>query len=97
MAMMTASHLEGEGSGTLEEEVVVGASYRATTVASASRAMTDAYFALRRRAMKQTRVWASVAIFSTAWTVAILLVACCYRAVGIGRVGAMEIGDPEER
>jgi hypothetical protein len=56
MAMMTASHLEGEGSGTLEEEVVVGASYRATTVASASRAMTDAYFALRRRAMKQTRV-----------------------------------------
>jgi hypothetical protein len=54
MAMMAASPPEGRGCGALEEDVVVSSSYKATTAASASRAVAEACSSSRRRVMART-------------------------------------------
>jgi hypothetical protein len=55
MATIAASSPKGGGGEALEEEAVASASYRATAVALASRAVAEAYSFFRRRVMEQTR------------------------------------------
>jgi hypothetical protein len=88
----------------LEEEVVVGASYRAVVSSSASMVASKASSSSRTRMMAWMQLRASVA-----WRVAILSVTRYCKAVmastaarltavvAIERAGAMEISDPKER
>jgi hypothetical protein len=56
----------GGGDITLEEDTVVGASYKAAAMGLASRAAAEACSSLRTRVMARTRVRALAAFFSMA-------------------------------
>jgi hypothetical protein len=53
---MVASPLEGGGDGALEEEALVGASFRVAAAGSAPRVVAEACSSSKRRVMARTRV-----------------------------------------
>jgi hypothetical protein len=57
--MMAASHPEDEGGSALEEEAVVGVSYRVAATTSTSRVVAESCSSSRRRAMAQARASAA--------------------------------------